>query len=181
MHILTSNTKLGTLVATAATLTLAFGLIAPDGWMLWTAPEPPAIASTSLEPILNADTAQLATVALAAAKAQPTQAGDERFWLGRTNTNFPAPLMQGVAIGDRVTIGGKTGPIRVLEVIDIKPLPSGLIPTVPAGPQALGTATPLLSLVTAKVVGTEGLVTRIIIEDAGATPTTPSSPANKAL
>ncbi len=175
MHFLSSNTKLGVLVVGAAVVTLAFGLATPEGWVQSSAATEPhtnAIASPEKAALQVPVTFQTAPAS--------TRAGDEGYWLGRANPELPPFLMPGVTVGDRITIGGKSGPIRVLEVIDIKPLPSGLLPIATASPP-LQTAAPQFSLVTAKIVGSAGPLTRFVIENAPAGPAGLQSPGNKAL
>lgn len=48
------------------------------------------------------------------------QVGDEGYWLTRAEVESPAPFAKGLAIGDRITIAGRDGRQRVLEVIDLK-------------------------------------------------------------
>ena len=51
---------------------------------------------------------------------QLNQVGDEGYWLTRGEVESPAPFAKGLAVGDRITIAGRDGRERVLEVIDLK-------------------------------------------------------------
>ena len=49
-------------------------------------------------------------------------AGDEGFWLTRSEVESPAPFAKPLAIGDSITIAGRDGRERRLEVVDLKTL-----------------------------------------------------------
>ena len=51
-----------------------------------------------------------------------TQAGDEGYWLTRAEVESPTPFAKPLAVGDRITIAGREGRERQLEVIDLKAL-----------------------------------------------------------
>ena len=51
---------------------------------------------------------------------QLNQVGDEGYWLTRGEVESPAPFAKGLTVGDRITIAGRDGRERVLEVIDLK-------------------------------------------------------------
>jgi hypothetical protein len=73
-------------------------------------------------------------------------------------------LARSLAVGDRITISGKGGERRTLEVADVRPLVE------PNRPAASGPG-PNLLLVTCTVLGGEpGAVVRFVIEDSGAVP-----------
>jgi hypothetical protein len=57
-----------------------------------------------------------------ATKAPPqgTQVGDEGYWLTRAEVESPAPFAKPLAVGDRITIAGRDGRERQLEVVDLK-------------------------------------------------------------
>ncbi|MBO0742876.1 MAG: hypothetical protein J2P51_15805 [Hyphomicrobiaceae bacterium] len=58
----------------------------------------------------------------ATAKAQDHAAavGDEGFWLTRSEVESPAPFAKQLAVGDRISIAGRDGRQRQLEVVDLK-------------------------------------------------------------
>jgi hypothetical protein len=57
-----------------------------------------------------------------AAKAQDHAAtvGDEGYWLTRSEVESPAPFAKQLAVGDRISIAGRDGRERQLEVVDLK-------------------------------------------------------------
>jgi hypothetical protein len=68
-----------------------------------------------------------------------------------------------LAVGDRITITGKGGERRTLEVADVRPLVEPNRPASAPGPNLL--------LVTCAVLGGEpGAIVRFVIEDSGAVP-----------
>jgi hypothetical protein len=168
MHPLASNVTLGALAASAVAATLAFGMSSADGWVRHAASTPRTVAAAAPTYAQNIHPAAFQTPAVSLPRA-----GDEGYWLNPTTAERPTVLPSAVALGDRITIAGKADVVRILEVIEIKALARGLLST---------KSTPSLSVVTAKVVGGDGALTRFIIEDAIAAPATPLQPtANKAL
>jgi hypothetical protein len=75
------------------------------------------------------------------------QVGDEGYWLTRAEVESPAPFDKRLSVGDRITITGRDGRERNLEVVDLRVIGEPLIQTV-----AGGTSTRLL-LVTCRIVG----------------------------
>jgi hypothetical protein len=53
-------------------------------------------------------------------RPSPAPAGDEGFWLTRSEVQSPAPFAKPLAVGDRITIAGSDGRERRLEVVDLK-------------------------------------------------------------
>ena len=51
-----------------------------------------------------------------------TQVGDEGYWLTRAEVESPTPFAKPLAVGDRITIAGREGRERQLEVVDLKAL-----------------------------------------------------------
>ncbi len=82
------------------------------------------------------------------ARAEATAAGDEGYWLTRAEVESPGPFAKPVAIGDRITIAGRDGGERQLEVVDLKAIGGNLVRT--------GTDHVRLLLVTCRVVGPAG-------------------------
>ena len=54
------------------------------------------------------------------APAQGATVGDEGYWLTRAEVESPAPFAKPLAVGDRITIAGRDGRERQLEVVDLK-------------------------------------------------------------
>jgi hypothetical protein len=52
--------------------------------------------------------------------AQSAASGDEGYWLTRADVESPAPFAKPLAVGDRITIAGRDGRERRLEVTDLK-------------------------------------------------------------
>ena len=74
------------------------------------------------------------------------QVGDEGYWLTRAEVESPALFARRLAIGDRITISGRDGRDRVLEVVDLKAIGEPLT-------KVLTGATPMrLLLVTCRIV-----------------------------
>jgi hypothetical protein len=74
------------------------------------------------------------------------QVGDEGYWLTRAEVESPALFAKRLAVGDRITISGREGRERVLEVIDLKGIGEPLT-------KVLTGATPMrLLLVTCRIV-----------------------------
>jgi len=88
-------------------------------------------------PALSLDTA--------ARKPHTQAAGDEGFWLTRAEVESPAPFAKPVSLGDRITITGRGGLERHLEVVDLK--------VIGDGPTRAGAAQSRLLLVTCRVAG----------------------------
>ena len=126
----------------------------------------------------------------ASGHSQP-RIGDEGFWLGRADADRPTGMTQTFSVGDQITFGRATGTShdkdghtaagqgseRILEVIDVKALASGLVP---AGSPHSPTR---LVLVTCRIVGEDGKITRFIVEDerGDAKPAVPVAAVAKAL
>jgi len=94
--------------------------------------------------------------------------GDEGYWLTRAEVESPTPFAKPLAIGDRITIAGRDGRERRLEVVDLKAI---------GGHHARATPTvhPRLLLVTCRIAA-EGAErseapVRFIIEAEPAEPT----------
>ena len=103
-----------------------------------------------------------------AAGKPSAQVGDEGYWLTRAEVESPTPFAKPLAIGDRITIAGRNGRERQLEVVDLKALGGHHT-------RASQAMHPRLLLVTCRVTGegTEAPV-RFIIE---AEPVAPAAPA----
>ena len=103
-------------------------------------------------------------------RAQAVAAGDEGYWLTRAEVESPAPFGKPLVVGDRITIAGRDGQQRQLEVVDLKAIGGNLVRT--------GTEHVRLLLVTCRVVGQAGdraeAPVRFIVE---ATPPEPAAPA----
>jgi hypothetical protein len=52
--------------------------------------------------------------------AQGATVGDEGYWLTRAEVESPAPFAKPLAVGDHITIAGRDGRERQLEVVDLK-------------------------------------------------------------
>ena len=99
------------------------------------------------------------------------QVGDEGYWLTRAEVESPTPFAKPLAVGDRITIAGRDGRERHLEVVDLKAIGGSPVRTGSA-------AHPRLLLVTCRVAG-EGAdrieaPVRFIVE---ADPAVPAVPA----
>jgi len=94
--------------------------------------------------------------------------GDEGYWLTRAEVESPTPFAKPLGIGDRITIAGRDGRERQLEVVDLKAIGGHHVRATPAVHLRL-------LLVTCRVVG-EGAEApvRFIIE---AEPAEPAAPA----
>ena len=58
--------------------------------------------------------------------------GDEGYWLTRAEVESPTPFAKPLAIGDRITIAGRDGRERQLEVVDLKAIGGHHVRTTPA-------------------------------------------------
>lgn len=76
----------------------------------------------------------------------------------------PPGFGQSLAVGDRITITGKGGERRTLEVADVRPLVE------PNRPAASGSGPDLLLVTCTVLGGGPGAVVRFVIEDSGAAP-----------
>ena len=106
--------------------------------------------------------------------------GDEGYWLTRAEVESPAPFAKRLAVGDRITISGRDGRERVLEVVDLKAIGEPLTKAV------TGTAPMRLLLVTCRAVdggerGTQAPVRFIIEGEPAEAPPVQPSVAPKAL
>src|SRR5689334_20114822 len=83
-----------------------------------------------------------------AATKAPAQApvGDEGYWLTRAEVESPAPFAKALAVGDRITIAGREGRERQLEVVDLKAVGGNAARTLRTGGMRL-------LLVTCRVTG----------------------------
>lgn len=93
--------------------------------------------------------------------------GDEGYWLTRAEVESPAPFAKPLAVGDRITIAGRDGRERHLEVADLKAV----------GGTLLRAGSPRLLLVTCRVLDAsaqEARPVRFIVE---AEPAEPPAPA----
>ena len=54
------------------------------------------------------------------APSQGATVGDEGYWLTRAEVESPTPFAKPLAVGDRITIAGRDGRERQLEVMDLK-------------------------------------------------------------
>ena len=103
-------------------------------------------------------------------RPQSTTVGDEGFWLTRAEVESPTPFAKPLAVGDRITISGREGRERQLEVVDLRSV----------GGNARGTGSHALRLllVTCRVSGDgadqASAPVRFIIE---AEPAAPARPA----
>jgi hypothetical protein len=127
----------------------------------------------ALEAQKVASSFELATPAGPVDKAE---VGDEVYWLTRTSIAGPAPFEKGLAVGDRITIAGRDGRARTLQVVDLKKLVGAPLLKVAED------STPVrLVRVTARVVGSpeggrEGLVRFFIEVEEAAKPTAVPEP-----
>jgi hypothetical protein len=97
--------------------------------------------------------------------AQVAASGDEGYWLTRAEMESPSPFARPLTVGDRITIAGRDGHERRLEVIDLKAI----------GDQGARGAQLRLILVTCRVTdaGSEEATVRFVIE---AEPPVPARP-----
>lgn len=104
------------------------------------------------------------------------QAGDEGYWLTRSEVESPAPFDKGLAVGDRISITGRDGRERNLEVVDLRVIGEPIVRTVE------GVAPMRLLLVTCHIVNASGdrddkTPVRFIIEaDTDPAPARPATP-----
>ncbi|MBX9590464.1 MAG: hypothetical protein K2X43_14245 [Hyphomonadaceae bacterium] len=108
------------------------------------------------------------------------QVGDEGYWLTRAEVESPAPFGKRLAVGDRITISGRDGRVRTLEVIDLKAIGEPLTKAV------TGAAPMRLLLVTCRSVeasepDAQAPVRFIIEGEPVEPPAVAPSPAPKAL
>jgi len=89
---------------------------------------------------------------------QAPAAGDEGYWLTRSEVESPSPFAKPLAVGDRITIAGRDGHERRLEVTDLKAI----------GDNAVRGTQLRLMLVTCRVADadadSDGAMVRFIIE-----------------
>jgi hypothetical protein len=101
-----------------------------------------------------------------------TQDRDAGYWLTRSEVESPALFDRQLAVGDRITIAGRDGRERVLEVVDLKVVGESLV-------QAVAGAAPMrLLLVTCHIVGGDGdqaakVPVRFIVEGEPSEPALP--------
>lgn len=69
-------------------------------------------------------------------------AGDEGYWLTRAEVESPTPFAKPLALGDRITISGRDGRARELEIVDLKAIAA-----------TAGKGQPRLMIVTCRTVG----------------------------
>ena len=106
--------------------------------------------------------------------------GDEGYWLTRAEVESPIPFAKQLAVGDRITISGRDGRQRVLEVVDLRSLGEPLTKAV------AGASSMRLLLVTCRIVDEAGreasAPVRFIIEGEPAeTPAVQRAASGKAL
>ena len=105
------------------------------------------------------------------APAQGATVGDEGYWLTRAEVESPTPFAKPLAVGDRITIAGRDGRERQLEVVDLKAVGGNAT-------RAIHTGGMRLLLVTCRVTGDgadqAAAPVRFIIE---AEPAVPALPA----
>ena len=103
--------------------------------------------------------------------AQLPASGDEHFWLSRRDAVPVANILTGaVSLGDRITIGGNSGPAQTYEVVELRPVGERTQPASvtagPALPEAGGHVSEPhnLTIVVAKEIGTtnEGAAPRTL-------------------
>ncbi len=158
-----ASIRLVALAAAALSGTFALAFSRSDSWIEYAAGDAAVMRTGTLR---------------AVALVKLSIAGDEGFWLRRTSIEHlhATALPQTVSLGDRITFGGPGDRQRVLEVVDIRILDRGLVPT--------GTAEPTsnIMIVTAQPVASDAPPLRFIIEEAGSPQrTVPRAAANKAL
>ena len=97
--------------------------------------------------------------------------GDEGYWLTRAEVESPTPFAKPLGIGDRITIAGRDGRERQLEVVDLKAIGGSSARTGQA-------AHPRLLLVTCRIAGETAAKAaapvRFIVEAEPAVPATPA-------
>jgi len=97
---------------------------------------------------------------------------DAGYWLTRSEVESPALFDRQLAVGDRITIAGRDGRERILQVVDLKVVGEPLV-------QAVAGAAPMrLLLVTCHIVGGDGeqsakVPVRFIIEGEPSEPALP--------
>lgn len=111
------------------------------------------------------------TLETATVHADGAAAGDEGYWLTRAEVESPTPLAKPLAIGDNITITGRDGRERKLEVMHLKAIGE---PSARTG----GVATPArLLLVTCRIVGAtagDNTPVRFIVEGEAAETAVPA-------
>ena len=106
--------------------------------------------------------------------------GDEGYWLTRAEVESPLPFAKQLAVGDRITIAGRDGRERTLEVVDVRSLGEPLT-------KAVAGANPMrLLLITSRVVGasereSDAQVRFIVEGDPPAAPAVQRTASPKAL
>jgi hypothetical protein len=130
-----------------------------------------ALLSRGFDHALEAPRPGLSLVATAKDASQGATAGDEGYWLTRAEVESPSPFAKPLAVGDQITIAGREGRERHLEVVDLK--------VIGRAPSRIQSALPMrLLLVTCRVTGETGervdAPVRFIIE---AEPEAPRVPA----
>ena len=81
-------------------------------------------------------------------QTQTGVAGDEGYWLTRAEVESPTPFAKPLALGDHITISGRDGRARHLEIVDLKAIGSGSAPGKVGAP-----VQPRLWIVTCRTVG----------------------------
>lgn len=108
----------------------------------------------------------------AGASGATQQDRDTGFWLTRSEVESPALFDRQLAVGDRITIAGRDGRERILQVVDLKVIGEPLV-------RAVAGAAPMrLLLVTCHIVGGDGeqaakVPVRFIIEGEPSEPAMP--------
>ncbi len=107
-----------------------------------------------------------------AGASDAAQGRDAGYWLTRSEVESPALFDRQLAVGDRITIAGRDGRERILEVVDLKVVGEPLV-------QAVAGAAPMrLLLVTCHIVGSDGgqaakVPVRFIVEGEPSEPALP--------
>jgi len=105
-----------------------------------------ALLSHGFDQALEAPRPGLSLVAPAKDAGARSTVGDEGYWLTRAEVESPAPFAKPLSVGDRITISGREGRERHLEVVDLK-----VIGRAPG--QASSAVAMRLLLVTCRVTG----------------------------
>jgi hypothetical protein len=106
----------------------------------------------------------------AARVANKAEVGDEGYWLAASGLDSEVLFDKRLAVGDRITISGRDGRARTIEVMEIKPVGGPILKI------AADAAPVRLMQVTCRVVGAKGAekeeLVRFFIEVEDATPPT---------
>jgi hypothetical protein len=103
----------------------------------------------------------------------PVQVGDEGYWLTRSDLESSAPFANPLLVGDKITISGRDGVERQLEVVDLRQI-GGDQPTRTSNGPGVGRLLLVVCRVAGTPVGDSGATVRFIVE---AVPVEPAIPA----